>query len=238
MPSLVLAEKKTEQEELKLERARDSSEGESQGYVVRGSPGLPAPPGHPTDAVPTSRRLLLRRGQDVARLGHPLAPRCAPLRPHQVCHLHLQGEREPPPCRATHGCWELLGGGARSRAGAAPGAGAPVSPARSPQGTTGEVHCEKVQCPRLTCANPVRASPSDCCKQCPGTCSPLLPSPVSPVPPRGCSSSPCHLPQPLRRASPSWLTACRRTGPVPAASGAAGTSTTRAGTPRCHPSGR
>lgn len=48
-----------------------------------------------------------------------------------------------------------------------------MSPARSPQGTTGEVHCEKVQCPRLTCANPVRASPSDCCKQCPGTCSPL-----------------------------------------------------------------
>uniref|UniRef100_A0A8V0Z0R4 Chordin n=1 Tax=Gallus gallus TaxID=9031 RepID=A0A8V0Z0R4_CHICK len=37
----------------------------------------------------------------------------------------------------------------------------------SPQGTTGEVHCEKVQCPRLTCANPVRVSPSDCCKQCP-----------------------------------------------------------------------
>ncbi|XP_065495745.1 chordin isoform X1 [Caloenas nicobarica] len=35
------------------------------------------------------------------------------------------------------------------------------------KGTTGEVHCEKVQCPRLTCANPVRASPSDCCKQCP-----------------------------------------------------------------------
>eukprot|EP00076_Gallus_gallus_P024614 XP_015146860.1 chordin isoform X3 [Gallus gallus] len=35
------------------------------------------------------------------------------------------------------------------------------------KGTTGEVHCEKVQCPRLTCANPVRVSPSDCCKQCP-----------------------------------------------------------------------
>lgn len=92
--SLVLAEKKTEQEELKLERARDSSEGESQGHGVRGSPGLPGPPpGHPPDAVPTSRRLLLRWGQDVARLGHPLAPRRAPLRPHQVCHLHLQGER-------------------------------------------------------------------------------------------------------------------------------------------------
>lgn len=36
------------------------------------------------------------------------------------------------------------------------------------QGDTGEVHCEKVQCPRLACAQPVRASPTDCCKQCPG----------------------------------------------------------------------
>ncbi|KAG8429689.1 hypothetical protein GDO86_019465 [Hymenochirus boettgeri] len=36
--------------------------------------------------------------------------------------------------------------------------------------TTGEVHCEKVTCPRLTCSNPVRARPSDCCKQCPGSC--------------------------------------------------------------------
>lgn len=36
------------------------------------------------------------------------------------------------------------------------------------QGGTGEVHCEKVQCPRLACAQPVRASPTDCCKQCPG----------------------------------------------------------------------
>uniref|UniRef100_A0A8C4VVE9 Chordin n=1 Tax=Gopherus evgoodei TaxID=1825980 RepID=A0A8C4VVE9_9SAUR len=36
------------------------------------------------------------------------------------------------------------------------------------KGATGEVHCEKVQCPRLTCSNPVRVSPSDCCKQCPG----------------------------------------------------------------------
>ncbi|XP_077204361.1 chordin isoform X1 [Paroedura picta] len=35
------------------------------------------------------------------------------------------------------------------------------------KGATGEVHCEKVQCPRLTCSNPIRASPSDCCKQCP-----------------------------------------------------------------------
>uniref|UniRef100_A0A8C4RV84 Chordin n=1 Tax=Erpetoichthys calabaricus TaxID=27687 RepID=A0A8C4RV84_ERPCA len=30
-----------------------------------------------------------------------------------------------------------------------------------------EVHCEKVNCPRLTCSNPVRRSPSDCCKECP-----------------------------------------------------------------------
>ncbi|XP_069474887.1 chordin isoform X2 [Ambystoma mexicanum] len=35
------------------------------------------------------------------------------------------------------------------------------------KGSTGEVHCEKVQCPRLTCANPVRVAPADCCKQCP-----------------------------------------------------------------------
>ena len=30
------------------------------------------------------------------------------------------------------------------------------------------MHCEKVQCPRLACAQPVRANPTDCCKQCPG----------------------------------------------------------------------
>ncbi|XP_066203570.1 chordin isoform X2 [Saccopteryx leptura] len=35
------------------------------------------------------------------------------------------------------------------------------------KGATGEVHCEKVQCPRLACAQPVRANPTDCCKQCP-----------------------------------------------------------------------
>ncbi|MGH0151809.1 UNVERIFIED_CONTAM: hypothetical protein FKN15_040136 [Acipenser sinensis] len=35
------------------------------------------------------------------------------------------------------------------------------------RGATGEVHCEKVNCPRLTCSNPVRRSPSDCCKECP-----------------------------------------------------------------------
>ncbi|CAI5775985.1 chordin isoform X1 [Podarcis lilfordi] len=35
------------------------------------------------------------------------------------------------------------------------------------KGATGEVHCEKVQCPHLTCSNPIRANPSDCCKQCP-----------------------------------------------------------------------
>ncbi|XP_061493430.1 chordin isoform X2 [Rhineura floridana] len=37
------------------------------------------------------------------------------------------------------------------------------------KGATGEVHCEKVQCPHLTCNNPIRASPSDCCKQCPAS---------------------------------------------------------------------
>lgn len=35
------------------------------------------------------------------------------------------------------------------------------------QGATGEVHCEKVTCPPLPCAKPVRRSPSDCCKECP-----------------------------------------------------------------------
>uniref|UniRef100_A0A2K5CSW1 Chordin n=1 Tax=Aotus nancymaae TaxID=37293 RepID=A0A2K5CSW1_AOTNA len=35
------------------------------------------------------------------------------------------------------------------------------------KGGTGEVHCEKVQCPRLACAQPVRVNPTDCCKQCP-----------------------------------------------------------------------
>ncbi|XP_062987502.1 chordin [Elgaria multicarinata webbii] len=37
------------------------------------------------------------------------------------------------------------------------------------KGATGEVHCEKVQCPHLTCSNPVRVNPSDCCKQCPAS---------------------------------------------------------------------
>lgn len=29
------------------------------------------------------------------------------------------------------------------------------------------MHCEKVTCPVLTCAHPVRRNPSDCCKECP-----------------------------------------------------------------------
>ncbi|KAF7655213.1 hypothetical protein LDENG_00059290 [Lucifuga dentata] len=35
------------------------------------------------------------------------------------------------------------------------------------KGSTGEVHCEKVTCPVLTCSHPVRRNPSDCCKVCP-----------------------------------------------------------------------
>ncbi|KAM9453017.1 chordin-like [Salvelinus alpinus] len=35
------------------------------------------------------------------------------------------------------------------------------------KGATGEVHCEKVMCPALTCSRPARRSPSDCCKECP-----------------------------------------------------------------------
>nr|XP_058151459.1 chordin isoform X3 [Dasypus novemcinctus] len=56
------------------------------------------------------------------------------------------------------------------------------------KGGTGEVHCEKVQCPRLACAQPVRANPTDCCKQCPvgpGT-RPQLGDPMQADGPRGC----------------------------------------------------
>ncbi|CAL8359796.1 unnamed protein product [Merluccius merluccius] len=35
------------------------------------------------------------------------------------------------------------------------------------KGSAGEVHCEKVTCPVLTCSRPVRRNPSDCCKECP-----------------------------------------------------------------------
>nr|XP_055053605.1 chordin isoform X1 [Misgurnus anguillicaudatus] len=35
------------------------------------------------------------------------------------------------------------------------------------KGSTGEVHCEKVTCPALTCSRPIRRNPSDCCKECP-----------------------------------------------------------------------
>ncbi|KAG5269814.1 hypothetical protein AALO_G00206460 [Alosa alosa] len=34
-------------------------------------------------------------------------------------------------------------------------------------GATGEVQCEKVTCPALTCSRPIRRSPTDCCKECP-----------------------------------------------------------------------
>ncbi|KAM9226094.1 chordin isoform 3-T3 [Dugong dugon] len=56
------------------------------------------------------------------------------------------------------------------------------------KGGTGEVHCEKVQCPRLACAQPVRANPTDCCKQCPvvlGARS-QLGDPMQADGPRGC----------------------------------------------------
>ncbi|KAI4548209.1 hypothetical protein MG293_000539, partial [Ovis ammon polii] len=53
------------------------------------------------------------------------------------------------------------------------------------KGGTGEVHCEKVQCPRLACAQPVRANPTDCCKQCPGA-HPQLGDPMQADGPRGC----------------------------------------------------
>ncbi|XP_053420246.1 chordin isoform X2 [Nycticebus coucang] len=56
------------------------------------------------------------------------------------------------------------------------------------KGGTGEVHCEKVQCPRLACAQPVRANPTDCCKQCPvgSGAYPQLGDPMQADGPRGC----------------------------------------------------
>ncbi|XP_048203221.1 chordin isoform X2 [Perognathus longimembris pacificus] len=56
------------------------------------------------------------------------------------------------------------------------------------KGGTGEVHCEKVQCPRLACAQPVRANPTDCCKQCPvgSVAHPQLGDPMQADGPRGC----------------------------------------------------
>ncbi|XP_059866987.1 chordin isoform X1 [Delphinus delphis] len=56
------------------------------------------------------------------------------------------------------------------------------------KGGTGEVHCEKVQCPRLACAQPVRANPTDCCKQCPvgSGAHPQLGDPMQADGPRGC----------------------------------------------------
>uniref|UniRef100_A0A670YS69 Chordin n=1 Tax=Pseudonaja textilis TaxID=8673 RepID=A0A670YS69_PSETE len=53
------------------------------------------------------------------------------------------------------------------------------------KGTTGEVHCEKVQCPQLACSNPIRVNPSDCCKQCPGNSS-LLSDMMQADGPRAC----------------------------------------------------
>ncbi|KAM6159501.1 chordin isoform 2-T2 [Erethizon dorsatum] len=56
------------------------------------------------------------------------------------------------------------------------------------KGGTGEVYCEKVQCPRLACAQPVRAKPTDCCKQCPGEerSQPPLGDSMQADGPRGC----------------------------------------------------
>ncbi|XP_042563069.1 chordin, partial [Clupea harengus] len=40
------------------------------------------------------------------------------------------------------------------------------------KGSTGEVHCEKVTCPLLTCSRPIRRNPTDCCKACPAEAPP------------------------------------------------------------------
>lgn len=65
------------------------------------------------------------------------------------------------------------------------GSPGPETPER---GGTGDVHCEKVQCPRLACAQPVRANPTDCCKQCPvgSGVHPQLGDPMQADGPRGC----------------------------------------------------
>ncbi|KTF90229.1 hypothetical protein cypCar_00036829, partial [Cyprinus carpio] len=42
------------------------------------------------------------------------------------------------------------------------------------KGSTGEVHCEKLTCPPLTCSRPIRRNPSDCCKECPAEDTPPL----------------------------------------------------------------
>uniref|UniRef100_A0A671S6B1 Chordin n=1 Tax=Sinocyclocheilus anshuiensis TaxID=1608454 RepID=A0A671S6B1_9TELE len=43
------------------------------------------------------------------------------------------------------------------------------------KGSTGEVHCEKVTCPPLTCSRPIRRNTSDyCCKECPAEDTPPL----------------------------------------------------------------
>lgn len=123
MPSLVLAEKKTEQEELKLERARDSSEGESQGHGVRGSPGLPGPPpAIPRTPCPPPAGCYFDGDKTWRGSGtrwHPVVPpfgliKCA------ICTCKVSAG-----CRATHGCCELLGGGLEAGQGQHP---VPVPP--------------------------------------------------------------------------------------------------------------
>uniref|UniRef100_A0A8C5HPF8 Chordin n=1 Tax=Gouania willdenowi TaxID=441366 RepID=A0A8C5HPF8_GOUWI len=46
------------------------------------------------------------------------------------------------------------------------------------KGSTGEVHCEKVTCPVLSCSHPVRKNAFDCCKECPEERSPAGPEHV------------------------------------------------------------
>lgn len=172
VPSLIPAEKKLEQEELKLERARDSSEGEFPGHRLRA----------PQPSRGCCAHLLHFQAATLmgTRHGEALAPAGT-----LSCRRLASSNVPSAPARWVPGI---------SKQGSS---SAPPEPcACSPQGTTGEVHCEKVQCPRLTCANPVRVSPSDCCKQCPGTCSLLpscplcLPHPVGMQPPCALSAAP------------------------------------------------
>lgn len=182
MAFLFLVEKKTEQEELKLERARDSSEGGSLWAWAEGS-ALQRLSHKDRDFLffflfQAATSTATRHGEALALAGTPSCPRLASSNVPFVSARWVWVPDLPPNL-----VWPLwvpsVPGHCSEAQRRAWGAGCPVppmSPVPSLQGTTGEVHCEKVQCPQLTCANPIRASPSDCCKQCPGTCTPLLPS--------------------------------------------------------------
>lgn len=104
-------------------------------------------------------RLLFRRGSEDARTWNHMASVRPAVRLHQVCRLHLQGELTNANTRQNYLMLVININSER----------------RCPsQGSTGEVHCEKVTCPPLTCSRPIRRNPSDCCKECPAEDTPPL----------------------------------------------------------------